>query len=353
MQQESSPLITLSIIHFSLKDGFSLREHLEPFFESILSQTYRHIEIYCVDNASTDEEAKEYLRNLSDRGVQTIFLDKNRGTCAHNAVLPLAKGKYFWCLTMDTRYDPTFLERLVEEAERRPRGGAFGGALLSFGGKETPDHIDSLGTSINIWSSFAERGNGMLYEGQKLPPVEEVFGISGATVLYRMDALRDIMFADQTVWDEGFMMYYEDVDVCYRMQRRDWQSYLVHAAKGYHVRTLKERKVFGGRVARILRSRKIKSQAGKKVSSSVFYRALPTRNKLWLLMRNHSAAYSPIVHIATALEVLGRIAYIIVFERDLLTAVREAWEGRKLLEKQAAVPSEKVAAQRIERLMHS
>lgn len=338
----TQPLITLSVIHYSLKDGFSVKEHLEPFFASVFAQTYKNIEILCVDNASTDEEAKAYLSSLSSRGVRTIFLKENIGTCAHNAVLPEVKGKYLWCLTMDTRYEPTFLEELVAAAEKHTRGGAFGGPLLSLEEGRPTNHIDSLGTAVNIWSSFSERANGKEYQAANYPKVEEVFGISGATVMYRMKALQDIALSDGKVWDERFFMYYEDVDICYRMQRRNWHSHIVHAALGYHVRSLKEQPTSGGRLAQILNSRK---------SKPLFYRGVPTRNKLWLLFRNHSPASSFQVHVATSLEVLGRLAFILLFERDVLPYVRAAWSERKSLEKAQPVPNEKLVAYRVEHFM--
>lgn len=335
-----NPLVTISLVHFSLKDGYSIKHHLQPFFESLFAQTYKNVEIFCVDNASTDEEAMEFLRNL--QGVTVIWEKTNRGTCVHNEVFKRAKGKYLWCVTMDTRYEPDFLEKLVEAAEKRPTGGAFGGALLFLDQENKTERVDTLGTAINIWNSFAERHHKEIYAQKSFPEVEEIFGISGATVLYRTEALQDIALSNGDVFDERFFMYYEDVDVAYRLQWRGWGSFMVHGARGWHVRTVSERVVRGGRVIRILRSRKNKSSLN---------RSLSTRNKMWLLWRNLRPAFSWRVRLATALEVLGRVAYILVFERALVASLNEAWRQRSTLERLPAKPDEKTAARRIEALM--
>lgn len=334
------PLVTISVIHFSLEDGFSVKQHIQPLFESIFAQTYKNVEIYCIDNASTDKEAIQMLQDLP--GVEVILLKDNLGTCAHNEVFRRAKGKYLWCVTMDTRYDPDFLEKLVAAAEDHPEGGSFGGALLYLGEDLQSRRIDSLGTGVNHYHSFTDRGHGQSYRDNDPAFVEEVFGISGATVLYSTEALKDIALQDGTVWDERFFMYYEDVDVSYRLQWRGWLSYLVHGAQGRHVRTLAEKHLPGGRIARILLSRGGKSD---------FHKYYATRNKLWLLMRNFSPFFSWKTKVCTSLEVLGRLAWLTLFEGASRRGVRDALRDRHNLEHVVPRGSEKSAAQRIEKLM--
>lgn len=333
------PLVTISVIHFSLKDGFSTKHHIAPLFESLAAQTYKNVEIFCVDNASTDEEAKDMVRTLP--GVTPIFLKENRGTCVHNEVFARARGSYLWCVTLDTRYEPDFLEKLVQCAEQLPKGASFGGALRYL--QEGQGEIaDTLGIAINRFHSFRDRYQRQPYNEAAFPAVEEVFGISGASVLFRMDALRDIALPNGEIWDERFFMYYEDVDVSYRLQWRGWRSYLVHAAKGWHVRTLVERHVAGGRIARILSSRRYKSN---------FYRYYANRNKLWLLWRNFRKDFSLHTKVATSLEIAGRLAWIVVFERTSWRAVQDGWKERHALYRQPALPDEKTAAKRIESFM--
>lgn len=338
----TQPLVTISVIHFSLKDGFSVKQHLQPLFDCLFAQTYKNVEIFCVDNASTDEEAKQMLRDLP--GVTTIFLDANRGTCAHNEVFRRAKGKYLWCVTMDTRYEPDFLERLVAQAETLPEGGIFGGALLYLDQGQKTQRVDTLGTGINSFHSFWDRDQRLEYHPEAYPAVEEVFGISGASALYSMEALRDIRLGDGTVWDERFFMYYEDVDVSYRLQWRGWRSYVIHAARGWHVRTLAERQAPGGRIARILLGRRGKTD---------FHKYYANRNKIWLLYRNFSKEFSLGTKIASLLELTGRLAWLTLFEPASRRAVRDAWKDRRLLERTPPRPDEKTAAKRIEAFMHS
>ncbi|PIV90184.1 hypothetical protein COW46_04840 [Candidatus Gracilibacteria bacterium CG17_big_fil_post_rev_8_21_14_2_50_48_13] len=334
------PKVTICTVHFSAAGGYDLKPHIEPFFASLKAQTYEHVEIFCLDNASTDEAAKAMLSKIP--GVTTMFLPANRGTCAYNAIFPLATGEYFWIATMDTRYEPDFLEKLVAEAERHPDGGSFGGALLSLRAGKERAVVDSLGTSINRWQSVWDRDQGKEYVASNYAPVEDVFGLSGATVLFRRKALQDIALANGDIWDETYFMYYEDVDVSFRLQWQGWKAYVVHSARGFHVRTLVEKHVRGGKIVRVLLGRFGKSD---------FYKFYANRNKILLLLRNWNPDFSFGVHLRTCLELIGRLAFVLLFEPASRRGVLEAWRLRRTIEQPTYRPHRKIAAERVEHFM--
>ena len=72
---------------------------------------------------------------------------------------------------------------------------------------------------------------------------QEVFGNSGALVMYRMEALRDCIMKysgapDGECFDEDFFLYKEDVDLAWRLQLVGWKSLMDPGIIAYHVRSV-------------------------------------------------------------------------------------------------------------------
>ncbi len=79
--------------------------------ESVLNQTYRNIELIIVDDGSTDDTVKN-LRNIKDKRLQIVQLEKNSGMCAaRNAGTKVSKGKYIAIHDSDDIWDLEKLEK--------------------------------------------------------------------------------------------------------------------------------------------------------------------------------------------------------------------------------------------------
>jgi len=79
--------------------------------ESVLSQTYRDIELIIVDDGSTDDTVKN-LRNIKDKRLRIVQLEKNSGMCAaRNAGAKVAKGVYIAVQDSDVIWDEKKIER--------------------------------------------------------------------------------------------------------------------------------------------------------------------------------------------------------------------------------------------------
>jgi glycosyltransferase involved in cell wall biosynthesis len=99
---------------------FNGAQFLGEAIESILSQTYRNIELVISDNASTDATPEICERVASrDRRVRYSRLSENIGGLPnHNRVASLATGKYFMWSSHDDLLMPTYAEKCVECLEK-------------------------------------------------------------------------------------------------------------------------------------------------------------------------------------------------------------------------------------------
>lgn len=77
--------------------------------------------------------------------------------------------------------------------------------------------INSAGIFIDKQGYGSDRGFEIFEEGQ-FDKMEEVFGTSGVSVLFRRDMLKDV-----GLFDEDFFMYYEDLDLCWRARYLNWK----------------------------------------------------------------------------------------------------------------------------------
>jgi len=98
-------------------------QHLPEAIDSLLTQTMGDFVLDISDNASTDR-TEEICRSYvaADPRVRYVRHDKNRGpTWSSNFVAQASPDTEFykWC-AHDDIYDPTYLERCVEELDEQP-----------------------------------------------------------------------------------------------------------------------------------------------------------------------------------------------------------------------------------------
>jgi GT2 family glycosyltransferase len=90
---------------------------------------------------------------------------------------------------------------------------------------------------------------------------EDVFGACGAAALYRSRALREVSAEGEAPFAERFFMYYEDVDLAWRLRNAGWRTRYVPQAEAVHAR-------------------------GGSAAGSPFVEYHLVRNRLWLTLRN-------------------------------------------------------------------
>ncbi len=92
---------------------YNAQDYLESAVKSILNQTYRNIELICIDDASTDN-SRSIINLFEDERIVHIVNEENRG-CAHcrNQGLLLAKGYYIGFMDAD---DISDIHRLEKES---------------------------------------------------------------------------------------------------------------------------------------------------------------------------------------------------------------------------------------------
>lgn len=199
-------------------------QHLHVCLDALRAQTYKHLEIILVDNASTDGSQQLVAERYPD--VRLLALDRNLGlTGGNNAGFRAAKGDVLVSLNNDTEADPNFVGALVAALVEHPQAGMVAAKMLLFDRRDT---IHSAGDGYGLDGIPFNRGVWQRDDGQFDRP-GWIFGGCGGAVAYRRSMLDEV-----GLFDESFFMYCEDVDLNWRAQLAGWRCWYTPQAIVYH-----------------------------------------------------------------------------------------------------------------------
>jgi glycosyltransferase involved in cell wall biosynthesis len=115
---------------------YNYDRYLAEAVESVLSQTYQHLEVIVVDDGSTDR-SREVAMNFADRGVQYCHQVHAGIGPARNKGVELAQGELLAFLDADDRWPQEKIERQLRAFESDPAlEMVFGQALQLQNGPE-------------------------------------------------------------------------------------------------------------------------------------------------------------------------------------------------------------------------
>jgi GT2 family glycosyltransferase len=219
------------------------KKFLPLCLDSLRDQAFRDFETILVDNGSEDGSC-DFVRE-SYPEVKVISLPENRGfSGAVNAGIKEAGGKYIALLNNDTEADAHWLEELCREMDSDENIGICASKIVFYFQKEI---LDTAGVIIYDDGVTENRGN-LDRDGERYQQREFIFGACAAAALYRKKMLDDIAIGGE-VFDEDFLVYYEDSDVNMRSQLMGYKCLYVPSAVVYHIgsATAKRVKIKGGK----------------------------------------------------------------------------------------------------------
>src|SRR3954447_12364565 len=227
----AGPILDVVIVSYRCRE--LLRDCLESLGEHASNTSMR---IHVVDNASRDGTV-ELVRERFPQ-VDLIPSDRNLGfSRANNLAIRRGTARYVLALNPDTRITPGALEHLVELMDERSDIGICGCRLVLEDG--TLDHAAkrSFPTPLSALGHFTGLGRGerapRRLAGYRAPEVEAgaVDAVNGAFMLMRRRALEEI-----GLFDEGYWMYMEDLDLCYRAAQRGWLTWYDPSVSVVHIK---------------------------------------------------------------------------------------------------------------------
>jgi GT2 family glycosyltransferase len=198
--------------------------HLPTCLDSLRRQTYPHLEVILVDNASRDESVALVRRDYPE--VVLVQLDENLGlTGGINRGVQAARGEFIAPLNNDTEVAAGWAEALVTALLDHPEAGMSASKMLLFDRRDT---LHSAGDAYGVDGIPVNRGVWQKDEGQ-FDDDGYIWGGCGGAVAYRRAMLDDI-----GLLDEDLFMYCEDVDLNWRAQLAGYRCVFAPQAVVYH-----------------------------------------------------------------------------------------------------------------------
>lgn len=178
-----------------------------------------------VDNASGDGTV-ELVRERFP-WARVLPIGRNAGfAVANNVAIREGSGRYVLVLNPDTEFADNALDRMVELMEARNDVGVAGCRLVRPDGtldhaskRSFPTVLGALGHFTGLGRRVGTRGRLAQYRAPELDETEsgQVDAVNGAFMLVRRRALDEV-----GLLDEGYWIYGEDLDWCYRFKQHGW-----------------------------------------------------------------------------------------------------------------------------------
>ncbi len=193
-------------------------------------------EVIVVDNASTDGSPQMVRRDFPR--VQLIENRVNRGFAAgNNQALRRARGRCCLLLNSDAVVHGGAFAAVVRFMDAHPEAGAVGlrvhnpDGTLQYSCRRFPRLATGLFRKVPLGRLIPDNrwNREYLMSDWRHDEVREVDWVSGAAMCLRAQALARV-----GLFDEGYFMYCEDVDWCYRARRAGWKTYYLPAAVVTH-----------------------------------------------------------------------------------------------------------------------
>lgn len=207
---------------------------LNSIYESVVSLGY---EIIVVDNHSADDSCRLMREKFSNLCLITNNENLGFGR-AVNQGFQKTKGKYLLILNPDVILSPGSVDKAIDFLDNHPEVGLLLPKLIN------PD--GSLQYSCRTFYDFPtlllrRTPFGSLFPNHRIirkhlmldwnhREVLEVDWGLGACMFLRREALKG-----QDIFDERFFLYFEDVDICFRLKKEGWkvvyypEAVMVHA----------------------------------------------------------------------------------------------------------------------------
>lgn len=226
-------MLDLSIIIVSWNVEKLLKACLRSLFENTKGLTF---EIMVVDNNSSDNSVRMIKYDFPQ--VKIIENKANLGfTKANNQAIRSANGRYIMLMNPDTEIMDNSLHKMLQFMEDHKDCGALGCRLLNSDGSlqrscRTFPSLEVMLYNVLFLDSFFPRSRlfGKYFmTWWDFDSTREVDQPMGSALMIRKDALDKV-----GLFDENIFIWFDEVDLCYRIKKAGWRIYFTPEAQITH-----------------------------------------------------------------------------------------------------------------------
>jgi GT2 family glycosyltransferase len=201
-------------------------ELLKRCLDSIKKLDYKNYEIIIIDNDSTDEETKNYLKTLDFEIVK--FIGNFNFSKMNNKAAKISTGEYLLFLNDDVMaLDKEWLSEMMSYCQLKEIG-IVGSKLLLRDNRLQHGGIALLKNGAGFHPMMGENSENVLHNGY-VNTIKNCVAVTGACLLIKKNIFEEI-----NGFDEEFDLYYNDVDLCLKVQELGYRVVYTPYAKLLH-----------------------------------------------------------------------------------------------------------------------
>lgn len=216
--------------------NYKVKKFLFNCIESINKSTYKNIEVIVVDNDKTNKLEKDlkrkfpkikYLKTLSNIGFSK----------ANNLGAINSSGEHLFFLNPDTEVDKYVIEKLIKFLKKNKKAGIVAPLLINReneimkrqgSGKLIPLNAILHLSYLSKIKFFESWGNYWHLDWDK-KAVEEVDVVPGTAFM-----IKKSLFEEIGGFDEDFFLFFEENQICEKVQNAGYKNYMIPEAKVKH-----------------------------------------------------------------------------------------------------------------------
>ncbi len=272
--------------------SYNTKEYTSECIKSVFDHTQNlDFEIIVVDNDSKDGSCEMITKSFPQ--VKLIKNETNMGFgAANNIAIKQCNGKYVLCLNTDTILVNDAINKLFEHMEKAENinVGVCGGLLLNEKMEPGMSYFPFPTTfNSNAIAWFLKRVKKYCFKS-KPNNDKNIDAISGADIFFRKSVLDEVGY-----FDENFFMYFEEADLCKRIQKA-----------GYHISFVPEAKII---------------HFGEKSSISYWHNLKQRVKSKYLFIRKHSSLLN-VYLMKLSFIFLHTICYIFTLNKKHLEMIK-------------------------------
>ena len=204
-------------------NGAGLMPQCLPSIAEARQGSRNPVRVTILDNHSEDDGVGYVCKNFPDFHIETA--PANRVLCSYNDYLPKIHEPVVILLNNDIRVDPGFIDPLVEKFAQDPLTFLVAPLVMTFDGTKIEAGRSKAGTRLGLfWCNARYHG----YERDaKLP---------SSTFSSGFGAFSREKFLELGGYDDRYLPgIMEDVDLCFRAQKRGYHLYYEPSSRVYHM----------------------------------------------------------------------------------------------------------------------
>jgi GT2 family glycosyltransferase len=242
---------------------------------SLQKSNFQNFDCIVVDNGSADNSA-EQLKNLFPE-IILLLAGENKGFTGGNNIgmqYALDKGyEFIMMLNNDVEVDPNFLNPLVQKLKANEKMGAVQPLIYFHHDKNL---IWNAGTTFNplLGICATPNYNQRDHSHAQMQVQKKIDWITGCAFMIRASVLKQI-----GLLKEGFFIYYEDVDLSFRIKLAGYSLGYEPSSVIYHIAGMSHKS----------------KEKGKEGFVSAKVHFLNARNKIWFLKQHTPLWAAPTV----------------------------------------------------------